>query len=544
MISTDEPAKGHLWALGLVVLVGTAVRFWLIDKESLWFDEGLSVWFSQRPLPELWGQVPAYETHPPFYYTLLKGWTILFGTSEASLRSLSAVAGACAIPLVYLLGKIVAGGERAGTAGVVAAMVYAFAPVQILYAQEARPYAVLTMTAALAMGGGMWLLVNPGRAARPWFGFGGGGPADRSAALAWLALVVGTAASMWLHNMATLLAGSLLVMVAPVLAIRARFSRWLLLNAALAGAAIGLIWAPFLPWFLAQSTNVNNSFWMTPLTLEWTLNGLKYIFIMFFPTTPFQALVVATALLGLYMVARNRGWGAAMALAGLLLFPIAVTLLASFFVKSIYVPRTLLWTSVPFYAMVGAGFAMDLKWVYKTPLILFFGASLMFGDSLYFQKYVKEQWRDIVEHMAKGAKEGDVVILFPNSLQLPFSYYADRFRPAVKVVALPRPFPAMGMERPYPSGNTAEPGIIQADLDAIGHVTCQSSDIWIVMRMAPVFDPDELVINHFLSKGCRIIEKGRPTGLFYYRLTNQGSRGEEMKIQAQPRKRPSGELGP
>ncbi|MDH5478300.1 MAG: hypothetical protein OEY50_08205, partial [Nitrospinota bacterium] len=96
MISTDEPAKGHLWALGLVVLVGTAVRFWLIDKESLWFDEGLSVWFSQRPLPELWGQVPAYETHPPFYYTLLKGWTILFGTSEASLRSLSAVAGACA----------------------------------------------------------------------------------------------------------------------------------------------------------------------------------------------------------------------------------------------------------------------------------------------------------------------------------------------------------------------------------------------------------------------------------------------------------------
>ncbi|MDH5477593.1 MAG: hypothetical protein OEY50_04625, partial [Nitrospinota bacterium] len=86
-MTTGNSDNRHLWILGAMTLAGAALRFFLIDKESLWMDEAYSVWFSQRPLGELWSQVPAYETHPPFYYTILKGWTFLFGQGEGALRA-------------------------------------------------------------------------------------------------------------------------------------------------------------------------------------------------------------------------------------------------------------------------------------------------------------------------------------------------------------------------------------------------------------------------------------------------------------------------
>ena len=40
----------------------------------LWLDEAYSAWFSAQSWHVLWTDVPTYETHPPFYYSLLKLW--------------------------------------------------------------------------------------------------------------------------------------------------------------------------------------------------------------------------------------------------------------------------------------------------------------------------------------------------------------------------------------------------------------------------------------------------------------------------------------
>ena len=75
---------GAFWlASGLIILIATALRTLTLPDRPLWLDETYSAWFASRSLVELWTEVPLYETHPPLYYTLLKGWISLFGSSEA-----------------------------------------------------------------------------------------------------------------------------------------------------------------------------------------------------------------------------------------------------------------------------------------------------------------------------------------------------------------------------------------------------------------------------------------------------------------------------
>jgi mannosyltransferase len=83
------------WLLcALVGVLALGLRLPTLSSRSLWLDETYSAWFAHLPLRELWTRAPLYETHPPLYYTLLKGWSALAGCSEAGLRSLSVLASA------------------------------------------------------------------------------------------------------------------------------------------------------------------------------------------------------------------------------------------------------------------------------------------------------------------------------------------------------------------------------------------------------------------------------------------------------------------
>ncbi|EEF22239.1 conserved hypothetical protein, partial [Ricinus communis] len=91
-VGRDVP-QARFWTLALLVTgLALLLRLPTLAGRSLWLDETYSAWFAAVPLHELWTSVPLYETHPPFYYTLLKGWIALFGTHEAALRSLSVLA--------------------------------------------------------------------------------------------------------------------------------------------------------------------------------------------------------------------------------------------------------------------------------------------------------------------------------------------------------------------------------------------------------------------------------------------------------------------
>ena len=514
----SENTPRHLWALALVMALGAGFRFLFIGKESLWFDEGLSVWFAQRPLVELWGQVPGYETHPPLYYTLLKVWISIFGDGESAVRALSALAGLFTIPLVYAMGRIVVGGKRGVATGLTAAALFALAPVQVLYAQEARPYAFLVFSSTLAICGALWLLANPAQARLPYFGFRGAHlPYGWQVKWAWLSLIIGTALSLWFHNMGALLAASLVLVVLPLIAMGPGGAGGLLKNAALAGAAIILFWFPFMPWFLRQSGNVRGSFWLAQGP-HWISNGLEYIFLFLFPGRMFMALVLALAAAGIYTVTKDRGINMALALLGLLVLPLAMVIGVSWLVKPMFLARTLLWVSVPFYVLAGAGLAMTPDWRLKAVLSLALAGGLLYGENSYYMSYKKEPWREITNNILAQAADEDEVLLLPNGAGLLFSYYQRGLRPKLRTFALPQPFPALGLDRQYPTGNMAQPALDAKDAQWLESFSCQTHDIWVVMRLPGLFDPGSMIVNT-LSASCRLQAAGAHSVLHYMRFS-------------------------
>ena len=129
-----------------VALVAAALRWFRIDAQSLWYDEGISAHQLTRSFQEI-TRAASLDTHPPLYYWSLKAWGDLFGSSELALRSLSAVAGLAAVILTFLIGKRLFG----TLAGTLAALLLAVAPLAVYYSQEVRMYAQVTAFGLLAV---------------------------------------------------------------------------------------------------------------------------------------------------------------------------------------------------------------------------------------------------------------------------------------------------------------------------------------------------------------------------------------------------------
>ncbi|MBX3080345.1 MAG: glycosyltransferase family 39 protein [Anaerolineae bacterium] len=144
----SDSTRRALWKITplLLILLAAYLRFYQIDHQSLWNDEGNSLRLAQRTVPDLIA-TSRLDIHPPGYYLLLKGWISLVGESELALRSLSAFAGVLTVVCVYALGKQL----FAKGVGIMAALLVTINTFSIYYAQETRMYAWLTLFAAASM---------------------------------------------------------------------------------------------------------------------------------------------------------------------------------------------------------------------------------------------------------------------------------------------------------------------------------------------------------------------------------------------------------
>jgi 4-amino-4-deoxy-L-arabinose transferase-like glycosyltransferase len=121
-----------------IVLVALLLRIYRIGEQELWIDESFS--FSMAAMPNRVARA-LFDTNPPLYYVLLRGWTAFAGHSEAALRLLSACFGT-----LFVAGVIWAGREIfTPRAGLWSGGFAAVAPIHIYYSQEARAYTLLTL---------------------------------------------------------------------------------------------------------------------------------------------------------------------------------------------------------------------------------------------------------------------------------------------------------------------------------------------------------------------------------------------------------------
>jgi uncharacterized membrane protein len=156
----------------LILLAGTALRLFRLGADSLWYDETVSAYLAGSRLPELLRHT-AGDIHPPGYYMLLRGWLALDGypTGHADLHGIglefaaaffSLCFGVLLIALVYALARRVANQRSA----VIAALLVAFSPYNVWYAQEVRMYTlgaalgVVVVYALARMADGRWQMAN------------------------------------------------------------------------------------------------------------------------------------------------------------------------------------------------------------------------------------------------------------------------------------------------------------------------------------------------------------------------------------------------
>jgi len=130
----------------LIALLGAGLRFYRIEAQSLWHDEGNSAAMVGRT-PDQIAQAAAADIHPPLYYWLLAGWGSLSGNSEIALRIPSAFAGILAIAVIVQIGSRLFNRSTGALAGLLVAV----SPFQVYYGQEARMYALLALLSAASV---------------------------------------------------------------------------------------------------------------------------------------------------------------------------------------------------------------------------------------------------------------------------------------------------------------------------------------------------------------------------------------------------------
>ncbi|GAB4277397.1 MAG: hypothetical protein Kow0080_28360 [Candidatus Promineifilaceae bacterium] len=124
----------------LFILIGFALRLYRLDAQSLWWDEGISLYLATSS----WAEIIANRVvniHPPGYFFILKAWVSLVGVSPFAARYLSVLAGVMQITAVYLAARR----WLAPKAVWVAVFLITFSPLSVVYAQETRVYAMLPL---------------------------------------------------------------------------------------------------------------------------------------------------------------------------------------------------------------------------------------------------------------------------------------------------------------------------------------------------------------------------------------------------------------
>ena len=146
----------------LITLVGGFLRVLLLVLKGMWLDETFSVWLAGHSVADILQWTVKIDQSPPLYYILLHYWTALNGDKPYTVRLLSVLFGTGTIPIIYLIGKRMAG----ALVGLAAAVFMAFSLYNIYYAQETRMYTLLTFNAAVAIYALVRLLTDS-RSVRP-----------------------------------------------------------------------------------------------------------------------------------------------------------------------------------------------------------------------------------------------------------------------------------------------------------------------------------------------------------------------------------------
>jgi 4-amino-4-deoxy-L-arabinose transferase-like glycosyltransferase len=217
----------------LITLLGLGLRLYRLDAQSLWYDEGFSVYLARMGLGEITANTAA-DIQPPLYYYLLHGWIQLFGDTELALRSLSVLFGVLTIPLMYAMALRLFSSRLAG---LLAALLIAVSPLHVWYGQEARMYTLLTFLCLLSS----FLLLLAIDAKK-----------TRNVLILWAAYTLVNVAALYTHYFAIFVLAFQAVLIFVIWVAREFRPLHLILGGLASGVVTLLLYLPWLPYLITR----------------------------------------------------------------------------------------------------------------------------------------------------------------------------------------------------------------------------------------------------------------------------------------------------
>src|SRR2546430_13472357 len=122
------PVRFELAVLAVLVVVGAALRVFLLNNQSLWTDEIVTFRSSDGPLWWVISQTEVNSNILPLYY-VVAAVSLTPGNNEVMLRLPSVIFGVLSIPLVYLIAR-----EWFGTqVALLSTVLFVFSPFHVWY---------------------------------------------------------------------------------------------------------------------------------------------------------------------------------------------------------------------------------------------------------------------------------------------------------------------------------------------------------------------------------------------------------------------------
>ena len=158
------------WVMVAIALLAFALRYYRIGEAGYWQDEAYTLRYLTYFMWHILDlRVPAIESVPPLYFVLATPWSWLTGLSELALRFFSLAFGLLSVPLLYQIGRRLAGAR----VGALAALILALNPFNIWYSRDARFYSMAVFLALLSFVLFLDLLDRrPREGRRRWVAFG------------------------------------------------------------------------------------------------------------------------------------------------------------------------------------------------------------------------------------------------------------------------------------------------------------------------------------------------------------------------------------
>jgi hypothetical protein len=413
-LARQSDARIALICFFFVFCVGFVARLYDIASMPFWLDEVTTV---QRASLPFWDMVAdsLANHHLPSYFAL----AALFGShgmTEAALRFPSAVFGALSCGVLFLIGRVLGGRP----AGLVAGLLLALSPLQVQYGQEARSYTFVVLMMAIGLLGFVQLAQDSRSASLPWN--------DPHARLRpWVVYTLGTLGGLNVLSTAFFWLISANIGAVAILLLgrgfdRRRFLlRWL--------ATLGVIALFTLPWFVAMDyfthgkmTDATN--WVPQITWDsffsvvdslYFLRVSRLISFHVFPAAipGFGLLVLILGVLGLIHLRRGlragrRPRGLITALVIAAAAPPLLILLISI-VKPLWMPRYLLWSTVPFLVFVGLGInVVPRRW--RDGALAALGLLALVNLLPYYHAETKPRWDLAALALVHEMHPGDLIL--------------------------------------------------------------------------------------------------------------------------------------